>query len=198
MESMSRYGYTAWRTSRRRPHRPDDWATLLDRTDVLIVETRNTGGGGRAEVIAVTALDTTGAIRFAALSLPAGRIQVGAAAAHGLTCDVLRGAGALPWAELHDDLARLLEGASAVLAWDSAHDRRMLEQTARRHGLTLPTICWRDLSVDYERLLYAGGSLATVAERHGVCDADLPRAGTDCRRMLAILRKLSQTRRVSS
>ena len=48
----------------------EPWHTLLNRHDVLIVDTETTGLDERAEVIDVAVIDTTGAVRFDAVSMP--------------------------------------------------------------------------------------------------------------------------------
>ena len=111
------------------------WAPWLDRPDVLIVDTETTGLGNRAEVIEVAAIDTTGAIRYEAMSLPVGRISAGAARVHGLSRRKLKAGGARPWPEVHAELAAVLSGAAVVFAWNAGFDRRLLSQTAERHGL---------------------------------------------------------------
>ena len=51
------------------------WKSLLDRRDVLIVDTETTGLDSTAEIIEIAMLDTTGKPRFEALALPAGRVR---------------------------------------------------------------------------------------------------------------------------
>ena len=55
--------------------RARDIPALLERDDTLIVDTETTGVGRGAEVIEVVAIDTTGALRLSALSLPVGPIS---------------------------------------------------------------------------------------------------------------------------
>ncbi len=50
------------------------WNDLLDREDVLIVDTETTGLDAKAEVIEIAAVDTCGKIRIHALTLPAGPV----------------------------------------------------------------------------------------------------------------------------
>ena len=71
---------------RRRP----TWAALLDRTDVLILDTETTGLGGRAEVIEVAMIDTTGTVRFEALSICAIRTRLPRPLPHRLSLPRLR------------------------------------------------------------------------------------------------------------
>lgn len=98
-------GYSASGARKSRPRASSaTWAELLDRLDVLIIDTETTGLGERAEVIEVAALDTTGALRFHALSLPEKPIPRDASGIHGLTRRKLRAEGARPWPKVHGDL----------------------------------------------------------------------------------------------
>lgn len=126
-----------------------DWRALLDRDDVLILDTETTGLGKGAEVIEVAVLDTTGAVQYESLSLPVGRIQPGARDVRGLTRERLREAGARPWPAVHGELVAILDRAAMVLAWYADFDRRLLRQTAERHGLSLPRVSWRDMLPEY-------------------------------------------------
>lgn len=169
-----------------------DWRGLLDRPDVLVLDTETTGFGGHAEVIEVAAIATTGALAFEALALPQGDISSGATRCHGLTPAKLE-AAARPWPRLWAQLAPILAGASAVLAWNASFDRQMLCQTNRRHGLPMPALAWRDLLADY-RALRPGGShgLQEAARREGVTVATAHRARADCATALAVMRALAR------
>ena len=65
--------------------RTADWPALLDRDDVLVVDTETTGLGGTAEVVEVGVVDTTGKVRLHVLSMPQSRMPREASAIHGLT-----------------------------------------------------------------------------------------------------------------
>ena len=116
---------------------------LLDRPDVLVIDVETTGFGERAEVLAVAVIDTTGRVLLDTVSLPQGRIPTEASDVHGLTRARLRSMGARPWPPVHAELRPLLFGAHVALAWNAEYDRCLLEQTAERHGLTLPPVAWR-------------------------------------------------------
>ena len=169
-----------------------DWRGLLDRSDVLVVDTETTGFGGHAEVIEVAGVDTTGAVSFEALALPQGYISSGAIRCHGLTLAKLEAEGARPWPQLWAELAPILTGASAVLAWNAGFDCRMLHQTNARHGLPMPALAWRDLLTD-DRALRPGGShsLQEAARREGVAVDTAHRARADCITALAVMRAVA-------
>ena len=165
------------------------WRGLLRRDDVLIVDTETTGLGANAEAIEVAAIDTTGRVRFHSLAMPEGRIPPMVTAIHGLTRDMLRAAGAPGWPAIHGALAALLAEAWTVLAWNAGFDRRILEQTARRHGLAFGAARWRDLLAD-DRRRDPGGrhGLAAAARRERVAiEGRAHRALTDCRTALEVM-----------
>ena len=116
---------------------------LLNRPDVLVVDVETTGLGDRAEVLAVAVIDTTGRVLLDTVSMPQGRIPTEASNVHGLTRPRLRSMGARPWPEVHGELVDLLRGAKIVIAWNVEYDSRLLHQTAKRHGLPLPSVTWR-------------------------------------------------------
>ena len=175
------------------------WADLLDRPDVLIIDTETTGLGERAEVIEVAALDTTGTLRFHALSLPEGPIPRDASRIHGLTRRNLKAEGARPWPEVHGELIPVLEGAAVLLAWNARFDGRLLEQTTDRHGLFLPELWLRDALEDYRELrgeAQAKGrhTLAAVVRRERVkVPGPAHRAEADCRMVLGIMRAVVES-----
>ena len=177
-----------------------DWSRWLDRPDVLIIDTETTGLGDRAEVIEVAVLDTTGAVRYEALSLPVGRIPSAASDIHGLTRPKLKAAGARPWPEVHGELATVLDGAVVALAWNADFDRRLLAQTADRHGLTLPRLTWHDLIEEYRAMTGEGRrkgrhNLAAVVRRTGATvDGPAHRAASDCRAVLAVMRAVVESK----
>ena len=104
----------------------DHWPDLLERTDVLILDTETTGFADQSEVIDVAVLDTCGTVRFDRLSMPAGRIPTQATAVHGLTRADLRRQKAPAWPEVHDDLVRVLTAAKIVIAYNADFDSRLL------------------------------------------------------------------------
>ena len=172
------------------------WTNWLDRSDVFIVDTETTGLGDSAEVIEVAVLDTTGTVRYEALSLPVGRIPRAVVDVHGLSHAKLKAAGARPWPAVHGELVAALKGAAVVLAWNAPFDRRLLAQTASRHGLKTLLLPWHDLLADYRAMtrgeIRVGGSLATAVKRSGaVTDEPAHRAAGDCRRVLAVMRAMS-------
>lgn len=110
-------------------------ADLLDREDVLILDTETTGMGA-AEVIEVAVIDTKGTVLVDTLVRPkATRMNPYAQRVHGITFPML--ADAPTWPEVFPSLAERLDRAT-VLAWNAPFDRRMLEQTSAVWSLEHP------------------------------------------------------------
>lgn len=112
-------------------------AGLLDRDDVLILDTETTGMGA-AEVIEVSVIDTRGRVLVDTLVRPKTRqMNPYAQRVHGIGFPML--AGAPTWPEVLPELAAHLDRAT-VLAWNAPFDRKMLEQTSAVWGLEHPRI----------------------------------------------------------
>ena len=168
-----------------------NWASLMNRKDVLIVDTETTGLHKRAEVIEVVAVDTTGEVRFTSFSMPQDPIPTAASNIHGLTRPYLKKARAMPWPHVQIRLAPILEQARILIAWNAPFDRRLLEQTAARHelqfGFAPP---WRDALRDYKR--FCSGlnsySLGNVMKAEGLrFSGRAHRAEADCRAVLSVM-----------
>ena len=89
------------------------WAYLLDRDDVLVLDTQTTGLDADAEVTDVAVINTRGRV---------------------LLYD-LRRAGATSYRDIHGRLMRVLDRASTVCVYNAGFDMQMIEQSAARHGL---------------------------------------------------------------
>ena len=166
--------------NRRAPKRnTQDWPALLDRDDVLVVDTETTGLGKTAEVVAVGIVDTTGKVRLHVLSMPQSRMPREASDVHGLTRAVLRKRDAQPWPEVHAAVVEVLTAADVVLAWNAPFDERLLRQTAERHGLAFPDLQWRCVMRDYggKALVVAAVDVGlTVSAAHGaLTDVEMAR-----------------------
>lgn len=166
---------------------------LLDRDDVLLVDTETTGLGETAEIIEIAAIDTLGNLRLSVLSMPEGRISSGASKVNGLTRRKLEIEGAKPWPELHEKVKSVLESASIVVAWNATFDVRMLNQTIERHELSDIQVDIADLLPAYRRFRPDGRHrLVDAVKREGAkWSGGSHRAEADCRAMLAVLRKIA-------
>ena len=95
-----------------RPPEPR-WAHLLDREDVVVLDTQTTGLDADAAVVDVAVINTRGRV---------------------LLYD-LRALGATSYRDVHGPLMRVLERASTICVYNAGFDMQMIEQSARRHGL---------------------------------------------------------------
>ena len=165
-----------------------EWRPLLDRHDVLILDTETTGVSKSAQIVEIALLDTRGIVRINSLVMPVGRRRIGASRVHGLTYRRLVEGGARPWSAVAPEVATALREANALLAWNSDFDVRMLRQTDKRYGLppTLPaSLRVRCAMIDYhgDRI-----SLAGAVMDEGVPEGTAHRALGDRQSVLAIMR----------
>ena len=162
--------------------RVDEWSKLLDREDVLILDTEGHDG----DIWEVAVIDTTGKLRFHSLCLVPDQRSKSAQRVENR---------ARPWQSVQPELCSLLEQAELLLAWNAAHDRRMLHETSRRYGSRMPdNLKWRDLLIDYRAI--------RPGTRHGLRDAliledslhkqDIPLhwAQGDCQAVLRVMRSV--------
>ncbi|MDN7472591.1 3'-5' exonuclease [Burkholderia orbicola] len=143
--------------------------------DPLFIDTETTGLDHQAAIVEIAILDRAGAVLIDTLVKPAMSIPAAATAIHGITdADV---AGAPTWNTIGPQVAELLVGR-LLIAHNGAFDERLLYQTSRSHGVTLPALrveCtmellngWagRWLSLADAALMLGAGILAV---RHRAC-----------------------------
>ena len=167
---------------------------VLNRQDVLILDTETTGLGKAAEVVEIAILDTAGVLRFNTVVMPVGRISSDASDIHGLTRQQLREMQAEPWAAHHDEVTGLLQSAAVVTGWNVDFDIRILEQTAEKHDLLPPRPNGIfDMLVFYRRVRKRRWNKLSDAMRdEGLTwSGQSHRAEADCRAVLAIMQKMA-------
>ena len=113
------------------------WAGLLNRPDVLILDTETTGTSNRSEVIDIALIDTCGHVVYEGLVLPQGSISRDASDVHGLTRQRLKSHGAKPWPEHHASFVTTLRQSAVFLAYNIEFDIRLINQTAERCNMPL-------------------------------------------------------------
>ena len=165
---------------------------LLDRRDVVIVDTETTGFGRGAEVIQVAALNTQGDLLLEELILPEGDIPYRSTKVHGWTRASLRANGAQSWMKAASRVLKCLEGSSLVLAWNAPFDERLIRQTCARHGVSLPQCNWRCCMQMYRGYRRSGKSrLGDATRQEGVPLEGSHDAVADCQTVLAVMRKVA-------
>lgn len=174
----------------------DNPPELLERRDVLVINTVTTGIDPRAEVVDVAVLDTTGELRMNRLSLAVNRIPREASDTHGLTRERLREVQADPWPVVYADLVELLAAATLVVAYNAGLHRRLLVQTAERHGLKrMPATDWACLMRTYTETTSGRDApwieLAAARTREGLAAPATHWAMEDARTALELLRILA-------
>ena len=167
------------------------WDELVEREDVLILDTETTGRGQRAEIIEIALIDTTGRERFLSLCKPERPIPITAMRVHKITDRMV--ADAKTWVDIHMAVKKLFKQSEYVLAWNADFDERMLRQTAERYELE-----WKyknklhDLLRDYRKLRSdrLGYSLQEACGHEGVPrdESKAHRALVDCYSVLEVMR----------
>ena len=110
---------------------------LLERDDVLILDTETTGTGKRAEVIEVSVINTKGETLLDTLVKPKIlTMNPFAQRVHGITLGML--ADAPTWPAILPALADLADRRT-VLAWNAPFDARMLRGSSDLWGLAHPS-----------------------------------------------------------
>ena len=170
--------------------RTTDWVRLLDRRDVLILDTETTGFSKEPEVVEIGTIDTTGSERFHALSIPQEPISSQATQVHGLTRQILQKNGACPWPELHEKLCSVLDEAEIVIAYNASFDKRLIQKTSERHGLSVPSVKWRCAMQDYASH-WRKCRLEQAVMREGCPRTQKHRAVDDCQMTLAVMRAVA-------
>ncbi len=117
---------------------PKTWRTLLDRRDVLILDTETTGLNRDAEVVELSIIDTTGRVIIDELIKPMDSVPEDAARIHGITDSVLRKAGAKQWKWHHDAVKEAIRAAKVLRVYNLEYDERIIRQTCGKYGLRHP------------------------------------------------------------
>ncbi|MBN1993142.1 MAG: 3'-5' exonuclease [Anaerolineae bacterium] len=110
------------------------WAkTVLADEKAIILDTETTGLDDQAEIVEIAVIDTAGRTLLDTPVKPKGRIPADASALHGLTAaDV---ATAPIWAELDEQVHKILRGASRIVIYNAAYDTRLIRQTRKLYAL---------------------------------------------------------------
>ena len=174
-----------------------DWPDLLEREDILILDTETTGLGDDAEVIDIAVINTRGEVLLNTLAMPLGAIDPDAERVHGLTKELLHKAQAPAWPQVHALLSNVLLKAKLVIVYNASFDRRLLNQSCDLHNLRIPGASWRCAMQDYADLLRSKGKTrgyglekAFQRECPGGAQQD-HRALSDCQMVLSLMRSVA-------
>lgn len=97
-----------------------------------ILDTETTGLDDQAEIVEISIIDQLGNVVFDSLVKPQKPIPAEATAIHGITNDMV--ATAPSWADIHDDVCRIVSGKPLVI-YNADYDIRLMAQTAALYGL---------------------------------------------------------------
>ena len=181
-----------------------EWAGLLNRADVLILDTETTGLDW-PEIVDIAVIDTRGYRRLNRLVLPAqSDIEAGAVAVHGITPEKLREAQAPTFTALAPRLQQLVTGASDILIYNADFDIASVRVSLKNNELpddlgNMIAGKARCIMLDYAFLAgswhdywegWAWHKLVNAARWENVPRAGAHRALADCKMVLGIMRSI--------
>ena len=168
-----------------------------------ILDTETTGLDDKAEIVEISIIDQLGNVVFDSLVKPQQPIPAEATAIHGITNDMV--ATAPSWADIHDEVCRLISSKPLVI-YNADYDMRLMAQTAALYGLKPVTA---DAGVHCAMLAYAefygdwndykgsyrGQRLTSAAAQQGVVtDGQAHRALADVMMTLGVLQAMARQR----
>lgn len=175
-------------------------AALADEAAVIL-DTETTGLGEGDQVIEVSVIDIHGNILLNSLCRHClvGSIPQDASRIHGITDEVL--ATAPTFAEIYEDLKRILQRASRVIVYNAEYDARLLDQTIRAWGLLDLDVAYFDCAMlpyaafageysEYHRS-YRWVKLTVAARSFGIDTNSAHRALDDAQMTLAVIRGMA-------
>ena len=169
---------------------------LLEREDVLILDTETNGTGAGTEVIEVSVINTKGEILLDTLVKPKTFVMnPWAQNVHGISLNMLKSAPS--WNHVLPQLAALADRRT-LLAWNAPFDAGMLEQTSQTWNLHHPRwffVCAMRLYAKKRSIKNRGLHKAVVDEglEHLFESYDSHRALGDITFVLEVLRKTSKS-----
>ncbi|TNI58895.1 DNA polymerase III subunit epsilon [Aeromonas dhakensis] len=114
-----------------------------------ILDTETTGLDSQAEIVEISIIDELGQVVLDTLVKPLKPIPADATAIHGITNNMV--ASAPSWAEIHDDVCRIVSSKPLVI-YNADYDMCLMAQTATLFGLNPVTA---DTGVHCAMLAYA-------------------------------------------
>ncbi len=172
------------------------WAChLIDRDDVLILDTETTGLGEHDEVIQLALVNMDSNIVLDVLIKPTVPVCSEALKIHKISDQCLQTAAIFP--ELYDDIAERIRN-KYIVAYNAKFDRRMLRQTCNTYGLKEFEVKGWECAM--KKYAYFRGednhrvqSLSTACVQQGILIADTHHAVTDCLLTLKLIEAIAMT-----
>jgi len=163
------------------------WRQLLNREDVVIVDTETTGLDKQAEIVEIAVINTFGEVLRNTLVMPVGEIPQAAYAVHGIDKATLLRHQSPSFGAIMPGLKDLLAGKT-VCAYNAAFDVRMLSQSAALYGEKFEVRNPNCLKLDYAAHRQIPGPcgdwkwhrLSEAAEHERVEVVNVHRALSDC------------------
>lgn len=116
-----------------------NWASsMIDRADVLFLDTETTGLNSSAEIVEIAVVDGLGRTLLDTLVRPRRPIPSDAIAIHGITNAMV--ASAPSWVDVYPALSAMLGDAHSVVIYNADFDLRMLSQTNHPYRFPLPAV----------------------------------------------------------
>lgn len=103
----------------------------------LFLDTETTGLDDQAEIVEIGITDAHGNVVFQSLVKPTKEIPEQVEKIHGISNEAVQFAPT--WAQIHEQVSSLVNGRFVVI-YNAQYDLRLLDQTARAHGLQMPNI----------------------------------------------------------
>ena len=168
------------------------WKDLLDRDDVLIIDTETTGIDEYGEILEIGIVNTKGETITDKIFDPQERAPRHDERAHRLNRMDLVAMGAEPWTKSHQAIKDTLENASVILAWNADYDTRLLQQTCERWGVSNPNLKQvRCIMKEYSGTGFYQ-TLESTFERHCYALTQTHRATDDCYLVLEVMRAVAK------
>ncbi|HEY7418373.1 MAG TPA: 3'-5' exonuclease [Ktedonobacteraceae bacterium] len=176
------------------------WAKdVLARNNVVILDTETTGIGDADEIIELAIVDTQGKTRVNSLmQCQMQTIPLPAKKVHGISEQLLKAKGR-HWPDVWEQLITYLT-SKVIIIYNAEYDLRMLRQTAKRYGFTMPELnvcCLMEKYSEYVGAHTESGyvrsmRLSAACSHFQVSNDSAHRALDDCQASLSVLKGLAQ------
>lgn len=176
------------------------WASLLNREDVVILDTETTGLNSVAECVEIAIVNTQGTVLMDSLVMPIGEVPLEASAIHGITKEFLAEQAAPKFRDIVPTLQMILRSATVLCIYNADYDQRIIAQSLIANGITkamqLPAV--RCIMRDYAEIRQEPGwygkyrwhKLCAAADYEGVPSYNAHRALGDCMMTLGIMQSV--------